>query len=263
MCTTNYGCSGLTSVTIPSSVTSIGGNAFDGCKLRSVVCKAANAPSLYSSRVFSIPTLYHTTLLVPVGAWDNYAYDDGWCSFINIREAAMDTESISNARAFTIRDIESDSYLCYDKVNGTIGTIGVEGLDESEPNDSWMVTTVEGKQYVYNLGAKKYLVNISANANARRAASTQNAFTLTDIPTPISISNGDSGIKVGDSEFYFVINDNLNEEKNLENKIEEATGIAVVASDMNEDTPAFSIDDRKATGDKSGIIIKNGKKYIK
>lgn len=261
-------CSNLTSVSIPNSVTDIGESAFYACKLRSIVCKAVNAPSIYTKSSTKIPssfsnqTLYHTTLFIPIGAWDNYAYDDDWYTFINIREAAMDAESVSNVRAFTIRDIDSDSYLCYDKVNGTIGTIGAEGLNEDEPNNSWMVTTVDGKQYVYNLGAKMYLTNVSANADKRHAVSALSAFTLTDVPTPVSISDGDSGVKFGNGEFYFVVNDNLNVELGLENKIKEATGIAGVASDKTADTPVFSVDGRKVTADKSGIIISNGKKYL-
>ena len=45
-----YNCSSLTSITIPDSVTSIGGDAFSNCsKLRDITCRATTAPSITNS----------------------------------------------------------------------------------------------------------------------------------------------------------------------------------------------------------------------
>ena len=76
-------CYGLTSVTIGNSVTSIEKRAFYGCKLRNVLIKCATPPEI-DDETFSNQTLYHTTLYVPAGCWDAYAYDDSWYQFINI-----------------------------------------------------------------------------------------------------------------------------------------------------------------------------------
>ena len=38
------GCSSLTSVVIPNSVTSIGGCAFDGCRSLTIYCEASSKP---------------------------------------------------------------------------------------------------------------------------------------------------------------------------------------------------------------------------
>jgi len=60
------GCSGLTSVTIPSNVTEIESNAFRGSRLHSITCLATTAPIL-GSDVFAL-LLTSGTLYVPSGS---------------------------------------------------------------------------------------------------------------------------------------------------------------------------------------------------
>ena len=108
-----YGCSGLTSVTIPNSVTSIGGGAFSGCSgLTSVTIgsgvtsignrafEGADIPTIISlienpftitgktsnSRTFSQNTFLNATLYVPKGTIDKYKATDGWKDFLFIEE---------------------------------------------------------------------------------------------------------------------------------------------------------------------------------
>ena len=83
-------CSGLTSITIPNSVTSIGERAFEYSDLTTVVSLIENPfwieGKSTSSRAFSLYTFYNATLYVPVGTIDKYKATDGWKDFAYIVE---------------------------------------------------------------------------------------------------------------------------------------------------------------------------------
>ena len=77
-------CSGLTSVTIGNSVTSIGDRAFDGCSgLTSIHCLGTTPPNIRYS--FS-DDIYRATLYVPSGSYSAYKNDYYWGKFNNIVE---------------------------------------------------------------------------------------------------------------------------------------------------------------------------------
>ncbi len=256
-----YGCSGLTSITIPNSVTRIGDDAFLGCKLSSITVKATTVPKL-GTNVFSQQSLYHTTLLVPNGTWYDYAYDNKWYAFHTIRETAFAADEVAESRAFTLKDTRTNNYLCYDKVNKSVGTIATEGLNEDEPNNAWMLAYVDGKQYIYNLGSKKFLAVARNEAKSTRAASDGIGFILTDEPTPVTLSNGADGISVnGVKEFYFVVNQNLSIDNSVVSKIEETTGIDKLTTDDDHGS-VYNLNGQKVNKGYRGIIIKNGKKVI-
>ena len=85
-----WGCSGLTSITIPNSVTSIGSRAFDGVDLTTVVSLIENPFVIKGKssqwRAFSENTFDNATLYVPVGTIDKYKATDGWKDFDYIVE---------------------------------------------------------------------------------------------------------------------------------------------------------------------------------
>lgn len=67
-----YGCSGLTSLTIPSSVTSIGWGAFRGCSgLTSIYVYPENLPEL-GIEIFTGCDAKNCTVYVPKGTYDAY-----------------------------------------------------------------------------------------------------------------------------------------------------------------------------------------------
>ena len=238
-----YSCSRLTSVTIPNSVTSIGSSAFSGCKLRNVLIKCVTPPA--GSSAFSSQTYYHTTLYVPAGCWDAYAYDDNWYLFHNIRETATTEEQVTMQQAYTLMDAETFTYSVYDPINNCIGTIkSVSAIDENNPNHSWQVITDGNKQYLYNLGAKKFATN-----------GTDGRLVLTAEPTPIDMKNGDNGIVLGSQaahQWALVGNDRLSVEQDI------ITGIDEIAHTQQGESTSYDLQGRRIGKPQEGInIIRN------
>ncbi|MCD8265726.1 MAG: leucine-rich repeat domain-containing protein [Prevotellaceae bacterium] len=78
----------ITSVTIPSSVKSIGSYAFEDCSGLTSVTSLSETPPSCSSNAFSNVDKSACTLIVPAGSEDAYASATGWSSFRKIREGA-------------------------------------------------------------------------------------------------------------------------------------------------------------------------------
>ncbi|MBO6075133.1 MAG: leucine-rich repeat protein [Paludibacteraceae bacterium] len=89
----NY--SGLTSITIPNSVTSIGGSAFSGCSSLISVYNYAATPQAIYSNVFYELNLSTCTLYVPEESIELYRAADVWKEFgsiIAIPSTEVETE---------------------------------------------------------------------------------------------------------------------------------------------------------------------------
>ena len=248
--------SGLNSVTIGNSVTSIGGYAFAGAKLRNIVIKAKTPPSS-GKKTFSNQSYYHTTLMIPEGCWDTYAYSDDWYQFINIREMAYNAINLTNSKAYTMKSATEGAYLFYDSVNDCVSTLNETALDDTEENNTWMTVEVDGKNYVYNLGAKKFLVPDKANSKT--------GYSLSDTPVSIDIEDGKDAIVFGKGkEFYMVINDKLNIDEGLESQIMASTGIKETSGESSLPTVIYNLNGQRINRShvQNGVYIKNGKKVI-
>ena len=113
------GCSGLTSITIPNSVTSIGGSAFAKCgNLENVYCYAEKIPYL-GYYIFKDSYIEYATLHVPSSALSYYQTTEPWSGFGTIK-AIEGTEGIESVEARGIA------------IQSAGGFINISGLDNNE-----------------------------------------------------------------------------------------------------------------------------------
>ena len=239
-------CSGLSSVTIGNSMTSIGYKAFDGCKLHNILVKSDTPPS-FNEYAFSQKMYNHTSLYIPNGSWDEYVFSSDWYKFINLRETATAEEQVSSQQVYTLMDAGTFTYSVYDPVNNCIGTISSVGINEDNPNHCWQVIEAEGNKYLYNVGAKKFVV-----------ASANGSYTLTDEPTSINMADGDNGIIIGtqtDRQWALVGNESMSVEKDIIDGINEIKNESLTPALSKGEGEWYSLDDKKLSKPKKGLNI--------
>lgn len=81
-----YGCTGLTSINIPNSITSIGEHAFDGCSALTYVVSKMENPCSITYDCFSQDVFCYSTLYIPKGTKDKYKSMKYWSKFVFIEE---------------------------------------------------------------------------------------------------------------------------------------------------------------------------------
>ena len=245
-------CSSLTSITIPENVIEIEEEAFRGCKLRNVLIKCITPPEMdaeggHEDGSFSVQTFRHGMLYVPAGCWDAYAFDEEWCYFNNIRETVTAEEQVSEQQAYTLMDANTFAYSVYDPVNDCIGTLSVNGIDENNPNHSWQVIEADGKQFLYNLGAKKFVVS-SANGS----------YSLSDEATPINMEDGENGIIIGtqaSKQWALVSNESMSVEQAI------ITGVSPLR-ETEEGAAIYNLSGQRLNKMQRGINIVGGRKVL-
>ena len=241
------GCTNLTSIIIGNGVKGIHNNAFSGCNTRNVLIKCPTPPEIdvpneygeYGS--FSNQTFRQGILYVPSGCLDAYAYDNKWCYFNNIREASTSEEQISMQQVYTLLDAKTFTYSVYDPVNDCIGTINATGINENNLNHSWQIIEAGGGYYLYNIGAKKFVVS-----------STNGSYALSTTPTTIDMKDGEIGIVIGgqtDKQWALVCNNNLNANQAI------IDGIDDISLSSQAEHSYYDLEGKQLNAPKKGINI--------
>jgi len=193
-------CSDLSSITIPESVTSIGNSAFNGCQLETVLAK--NPLTIFTgSGAFSSRTFQHAMLYIPLGTWRQAIYNGDWYQFINIREVTMSSQSLSQARAYTMMNAQDFGYAIYNKVDDAVSFVNAfYNVNEDDPSNSWQIIEQADGKSVMNIGSKKYL-NVLANGE----------LSMSDSPVLLNVSDTENGITINgtESEWMFVTNNKV------------------------------------------------------
>lgn len=99
------GCTGLTSITIPSSVTSLGDDCFWGCKGLTSIYAFMEKPCKIQETTFDNETIINATLYVPKGSLLDYWDDNQWKKFMNIEEFDATSIGSLNTNANDVQEV--------------------------------------------------------------------------------------------------------------------------------------------------------------
>lgn len=103
---------------IPSSMTSIGSYAFNGCKLENIFTK--NSKTAFAESAFSDRTYQHAMVYIPEGTWSDAVYEGDWYRFNNIRETTVEAGKLSASRAYMLMDTNTFGYAVYDDASNEV-----------------------------------------------------------------------------------------------------------------------------------------------
>jgi hypothetical protein len=117
---TFYGCTSLSSVTIPNSVTSIGDYAFYQCsRLTDVISEIVN-PFTIPENVFSSSTYTNAKLTVPSSTKSAYQSTNYWNKFTNIVEEGQDETITISANSYSREYGDENPTFEYTVSGGTL-----------------------------------------------------------------------------------------------------------------------------------------------
>jgi formylglycine-generating enzyme required for sulfatase activity len=144
-----YNCTGLTSVTIPMSVTEIGNYAFLGCtNVSQVICTSYTPPVMAGYYAFD-PTCYqNATLIVPDGTEDQYQSTDWWNQFTQAKiilrgdvngDGTVNIADVTAMIDYLLSGDESSILLINGDVNkdGTVNIADVTALIDYLLSGAW------------------------------------------------------------------------------------------------------------------------------
>ena len=111
-------CGNLTSIVIPSSVTTIGNFAFEDCKNLTSVTVESKTPIAIDENVFT--NIAEATLYVPAGSKAAYAEATGWKDFGTIKEMAQPSAISITAKSYSRAYGEANPTFESDITGGTV-----------------------------------------------------------------------------------------------------------------------------------------------
>lgn len=270
----------MPSVTIPESVTSIGGWAFFDCSgLTSVLCKSKK-PASCDGSVFSS---LESRLIIPVGSEEAYASAKEWKEFTNhyvfktfdhAVTTFADAEKIDLDKAYQVGDEKTFAAAAAkdlkayqftgSAVNGTIYGTEVKGIVPA--GTGLLMTGTEGATYVFPLASGDATADVSGNKLVGVTIDTD-LSTLTDGDSHYVYDNGAFRLQstgtIAANEAYLSLPTSGTDKINV-TLGGVSTGIKGIAAD-NEDHGAWYTLDGVKVNEKptaKGLYIHNGKKVI-
>ncbi len=104
-----YGCTGITSITIPNSVTTIESNAFAYCSgLRNIIVFAITPPSP-NNYPFYLGVSNSIPVIVPIGTLESYSFEFcSWSWFTDIRENQIISFADENVKSLCVTNWDTD-----------------------------------------------------------------------------------------------------------------------------------------------------------
>ena len=157
-----YGVRNLTFLTIPSSVTSIGDEAFHGCSgLMSIISLADTPPTTMTTAFSSVNKTI--PVYVPCGQVDVYQSSIGWSQFTNIQSVTYSIEAYSSNSRLGIVRVDDDS-LCEVHISATAneGYHFTQWSDGNTANPRSLVLT-QDTVLVAAFAINQYQLNVSSN----------------------------------------------------------------------------------------------------
>lgn len=172
------GCSALEEVSLPSTLRSIGNNAFRDTGIKKFTCRATIPPVANSSFANDGINMEETYLYVPPFSKDIYRNTQHWADFFIMRSITDPIAQISIDRPVTITlDEESDSVLADNPHieltyidNNTIGQLTAEGDGTLSAGDVYINGRISDRYYHRNWSSNKCLIpTLINNATKMRA----------------------------------------------------------------------------------------------
>lgn len=205
--------------------------------------------STYVVKIFPEVCYKQCILYVPCGTRDLYADSHYYRFFQRIREEMTAPLQTKHTETYTLMMSKSMGYLVHD--GGKL--VEVESnlhVDEANPHHNWMILHEEGKCYLYNLGAKKYL------------AEEEGTLVLCNDPKPLKVTIGKQGMILGGNplEWSLVRNYSMQPDEHAWDKV---TGIANTLQDASSSAPLFDLQGRRLQQKPAkGLYIQGGRKVL-